>query len=129
MKTLSGTFTLVALAAVGIASIVMFHASTQAQSGTDAKFVLNIPERIELKKEKEKEFVDVLNRISTAGAQCRIEIVHEDGQIENGPPFKKITTTNIIRSQKTETGGARIHVTQQVASSKPADLIDVLNTF
>jgi hypothetical protein len=134
MKTLSGTFAfkLTLLAAVAIASFFTFHACTKAHSVGDRKFVLNIPQITEVK--SEKDFVNVLNRISKKGALCKIKMVHNDNSSEDGPPFKEIATTNITRSQKSgsqksETGGARVNVSQLIASNDPADLTDVLNTF
>jgi hypothetical protein len=136
MKTLSGTSKLVILAAIVAVAVLTFRTFAQSPSPEpEKKFVLNITKTDEVK--SETQFKNVLKNLGER-AIYKIDMVHnEGGEPEHlsggsklGLKTDKVTTSEVARSASAgELTSIGIHVTQQVASNDPADIIAVLNAL
>ena len=136
MKTLSGTFTFVVLAAVAIVVVITFRAFAQpTQPPAAKKFVLNIGRTAQdyLDVDKTK-FDDALRKLARNGGLYEIGF-KDDGHVTDpyhalNIKIDKVTTSKVAQNSPAgESGANDPNVVHLLRSDSAPDIKDVLDTF
>ncbi len=136
MKTLSGTFTFVVLAAVAIVVVITFRAFAQpTQPPAAKKFVLNIGRTAQdyLDVDKTK-FDDALRKLARNGGLYEIGF-KDDGHVTDpyhalNIKIDKVTTSKVAQNSPAgESAANDPNVVHLLRSDSAPDIKDVLDTF
>ena len=136
MKTLSGTFTFVVLAAVAIVVVITFRAFAQpTQPPAAKKFVLNIgrtaQDYVDVDKTK---FDEALRKLARNGGQYEIGF-KDDGHVTDpyhalNIKIDKVTTSKVAQNSPAgESAANDPNVVHLLRSDSAPDIKDVLDTF
>jgi len=136
MKTLSGTFTFVVLAAVAIVVVITFRAFAQpTQPPAAKKFVLNIgrtaQDYVDVDKTK---FDDALRKLARNGGLYEIGF-KDDGHVTDpyhalNIKIDKVTTSKVAQNSPAgESAANDPNVVHLLRSDSAPDIKDVLDTF
>jgi hypothetical protein len=138
MKTPSGTFIVIILTMIAIASILIFQACATTAGGgptVSKRFTLQIGKDkdtfVEFKKGGKPQFDSKLRALGIANYKIRYKADPTATPVEDyHPPKVALKTDNVTTSEvaKNEPPGDP-HVTQKVQSDYIADIEDVLNTL
>ena len=136
MKTLSGTFTFVVLAAVAIVVVITFRAFAQpTQPPAAKKFVLNIGRTAQDYVDVDKDrFDQALRKLASHGGQY--EIAFKDDSHVTDPyhalniKIDKVTTSKVAQNSPAgESAANDPNVVHLLRSDSAPDIKDVLDTF
>ena len=137
MKTLSGTFTFVVLAAVAIVVIITFRAFAQpTQPPAAKKFALNIgrteQDYVDVYKDR---FDEALRKLESHGGQYEIAFKDDDGHVTDhyhalNIKTDKVTTSKVAQNSPAgESAANDPNATHHLSSDSAPDIKAVLDTF
>ena len=138
MKTLSGTFTFVVLAAVAIVVVITFRAFAQPpQPGAGKKFVLNIGRTAQdyVDVRDKNAFDGALRALESHGGQYEIGFKDDNGHVTDpyhalNIKIDKVTTSKVAQNSPAgESAANDPNATHHLSSDSAPDIKAVLDTF